>query len=335
MKRQVSITPQKYGRITYDFTATSLLIVNQTKYDCTEDQKYDAYWQNCENCPEGFWHPDIDSPGCVEKLPEEVDIGMILGIVFGVLSVCGVPVAWKISEKQRRINALFNNNKIAEECAIAVMDLRLGDLDYLHELEKPNTIQSAFIAITKQMKVYMEFMPKNLIANCQGSGSESGSIALSGSASSRTESVASRASRDERARRRSVVQAKGSQKLTTTFLRKKHITALALNSKGHLKSISGDVLAKHSRFLEKVTTIITAYKGIAETLSGDRMLAMWNTVNDTAGQAAYSCDAALALQLIQDGVTANVGIAKGSAQFGLFGGEGTKRYIFPRVQCTV
>ena len=323
LKRQTSITPQKYGRITYDFTATALLIVNQTKYDCTENQKYDAYWQNCENCPEGFWHPDIDSPACVEKLPEEVDIGMILGIVFGVLSVCGVPVVWKMTEKQRRINALFNNNKIAEECAVAVMDLRLDDLDYLHKLEKPNTIQSAFIAITKQMKVYMEFMPKNLIANCQGSGSESGSAHSGSEGSSRSES---RSSRDERSRHRSVMQAKGAQKLTTPFLRKKQITALALNSKGHLKSISDDVLAGHSQFLEKVTTIITAHKGIAETLSGDRMLAMWNTVNDTTGQAAHCCDAALALQSLQDGVTANVGIAKGSAQFGLFGGEGTKRY---------
>ena len=319
-------TPSLGDRMSLNMAGSALMMTNHTKYNCTENQKYDAYWQHCEDCPEGFWNPDRDRPACVEKLPSEVDIGMILGIVFGVLALLAIPIAWKMTEKQRRINALFNNNKIAEECAIAVMDLRLGDLDYLHELEKPNTIQSAFIAITKQMKVYMEFMPKNLIANCQASGSESGSIELSRCVSSRSENAGSRESRDERSRSSSVMQAKGSHKLTTTFLRKKHITALALNSRGHLQSMNGDVLAKHSQFLEKVTTIITAHKGIAEILSGDRMLAMWNTVNDTTGQAAHSCDAALALRLVQDGVTANVGIVKGSAQFGLFGGQGTKRY---------
>ena len=320
LKRQTSITPQKYGRITYDFTTTSLTILNDTKYNCTENQKYDAYWQHCEDCPEGFWHPDMDSPACVEKLPSEVDIGMILGIVFGVLALLVIPIAWKMTEKQRRINALFNNNKIAEECAIAVMDLRLGDLDYLHELEKPNTIQSAFIAITKQMKVYMEFMPKNLIANCQVSDSDTGVSEPS------VTHTASSVSNVANSRRGVVIQAKA-QKITTTFMRTKWITALTLNSKGHLKSISGDVLTKHSHFLEKFTTIITAHKGIAETLSGDRMLATWNTVTETANQAMHSCKAALALQLMQeDVITANVGIAKGSAQFGLFGGEGTKRY---------
>ena len=314
LKRQTSITPQKYGRITYDFTTTSLTIVNQTKYNCTENQKYDAYWQHCEDCPEGFWHPDMDSPACVEKLPSEVDIGMILGIVFGVLSVCGVPIAWKMTEKQRRINALFNNNKIAEECAIAVMDLRLGDLDYLHELEKPNTIQSAFIAITKQMKVYMEFMPKNLIANCQVSESDT-------SETEKSCDMSAESSQSHSLKRG--LQAK--VKMSTTFIKTKQITAFTLNSKGHLKIISDDMLTKHSHFIEQFTTIITAHKGIAETLSGDRMLATWNTVTETVNQAMHSCKAALALQKTLDN-TMSIGIAKGSAQFGLFGGEGTKRY---------
>ena len=305
-------TPSLGDRMSLNMAGSALMMTNHTKYNCTENQKYDAYWQHCEDCPEGFWNPDMDSPVCVEKFPSEVDIGLILGIVFGVLALLAIPIAWKMTEKQRRINALFNNNKIAEECAIAVMDLRLGDLDYLHELEKPNTIQSAFIAITKQMKVYMEFMPKNLIAECQGSESDSSESDDSGDNSQGSANSLKRG-----------LQAK--MKLTTIFLKTKRIAALTLNSKGHLKSISDDVLAKHSHFIEQFTTIITAHKGIAETLSGDRMLATWNTVTETVNQAMHSCKAAIDLQKALDN-TMYIGIAKGSAQFGLFGGEGTKQY---------
>ena len=314
-------TPFLSGAIWMNDTEAALILQNKTRDNCTKYQRYNAYWEDCVDCPPGFWHPEPDTEFCVEDVKDGENntiLVVVLAVLGGVVLLILIPIAWKMTEKQRRINALFNNNKIAEECAIAVMDLRLGDLDYLHELEKPNTIQSAFIAITKQMKVYMEFMPKNLIANCQVT-SDSDSAESESSHASHT-SVHSKSSNSLQNRGRHATL-----RLTTMFIKTKHITALALNSKGHLYNIRGDVVAKHSNFIEQFAEAITLNKGIAETLSGDRMLATWNTVTETVNQAMHSCKAALALQKALEN-TMYIGIAKGSALFGLFGGEGTKRY---------
>ena len=330
-------TPSLGDRMSLNMAGSALMMMNQTKYNCTENQKYDPHWQHCEDCPEGFWHPDMDSPACVEKLPSEVDIGMILGIVFGGLVLLVIPIAWKMTEKQRRINALFNNNKIAEECAIAVMDLRLGDLDYLHELEKPNTIQSAFIAITKQMKVYMEFMPKNLIANYKDTsddGSETRSTCKprSDALSSRRSSAATsrsglRRMADSSSRFSSEMQMQ-QRRVRATFAKRRRLSVLYLNSKGHTALCTADnAVSIHSYFIETFNRVVETNKGLAEPMCGDRVVAVWNTVVDRSNHAIFACKAARDLATFSErGIVPQIGVASGPSLFGLFGGTGTKKY---------
>ena len=326
--------------LTKGTVGTSLDVQNQTKADCTDEQKFDEIWQDCVTCPEGFWHPDPEAPHCVERAPGSTNIGLIIGIVIGILVVVGVPVAWKITEKQRRINALFNNNKIAEECAVAVMDLRLSDLDYLNELDKPNTIQSAFLSIVKQMKIYMEFMPKNLIANYQSSeegsdagetsdrrsGTFTGTHSINGDATTTAGSIrlSSRRSLEHLPNRRAKVS-------RTNYMRKKRVSILSLNSRSHTQlcaSLDSEAVVQlHSYYIETFNCVVELNKGLAEPMCGDRLVAVWNTVSDRANHCVLACKAAIGLRKMKEhNITPHVGLGAGSALFGLFGGSGTKKY---------
>eukprot|EP01061_Rhynchopus_euleeides_P024369 TRINITY_DN392_c0_g1_i9.p1 TRINITY_DN392_c0_g1~~TRINITY_DN392_c0_g1_i9.p1 ORF type:complete len:981 (+),score=333.05 TRINITY_DN392_c0_g1_i9:44-2986(+) len=322
-------TPQLDGRTSIR-QGQALLLQNQSRESCSNTQNHDAHWQYCEPCPPGLWHPDPDAPYCVER-SSSVDIAMIVGIVLGAVAVVAAPVVWKMTEKTRKINALYNNNKIAEECAVAVMDLRLSELDYLNDLPNPNRIQSAFVAIVRQMKLYMEFMPKNLIANYQAKDSDEtsehsntteklsctrGSISLSRQSSSS----------------RSAVSRRHPRVLKATYARKKRLSVLALNSRNHMTVCAAhdteSAVVFHSTYIEKFAAVVEANKGIAESMCGDRLAAAWNTVVDRASHAQLASHAGLQLQsqLKEHGVTPHIGISTGTALFGLFGGAGTKKY---------
>ena len=336
LKRQSTYTPHIDGLSINDFSGTWMNLLNKTREDCTVDERFLAEWSDCEPCEPGFWHPNVESEFCVEKLAtvkesgDGAPIGLILGVVFGVLVLLAIPVAWKMTEKQRRINALFNNNKIAEECAVAVVELRLSDLDYLLELDNPNKIQAAFISIVKQLKVYMAFMPKTLLADRQGA-SEVIQKEASGAASDTSSNRSSRSSICSRD--------KENIRQATNFTQRKSISMMCLNSRNHTalcdKSDSAGVV--HTALIENFTFTVATHKGVSEPMCGDRLVASWNTIVDRAGHCERACTAAHALvDRFTDpkksvlpawtAITPNIGIASGKVLFGLFGGTTTKKY---------
>eukprot|EP01061_Rhynchopus_euleeides_P024368 TRINITY_DN392_c0_g1_i8.p1 TRINITY_DN392_c0_g1~~TRINITY_DN392_c0_g1_i8.p1 ORF type:complete len:995 (+),score=288.06 TRINITY_DN392_c0_g1_i8:53-3037(+) len=339
MKRK-TYAPYIDGRIAFDDNAVTIAMRNQSLSDCSELEKHDPYWQDCVACEAGFWRPDATSNVCVERVSDSVNVLMIAGIVVGIVVFLAIPLVWKMTEKQRRINALFNNNKVAEECAVAVMELRLSDLDYLNELERPNTIQSAFISIAKQMKMYMEFMPKNLIANYQSSDDDTES-ALSGSRSGRlptsrhsASGSAARNSHDERTVSESRYHARRgvlAGAVKSNYARKKRVSVLALNSRSHSERCAAldaeGVRVLHSHLIENFNAIVDSFKGLAESMCGDRLLAAWNTVAERPSHGTLACKAAFQMRSMQEGnIVSHVGLTSGLAMFGLFGGTGTKKY---------
>ena len=342
MLREKVYTPSLPGLVSYNHGGVAMPMRNQSFGNCSKYEKHDAYWQDCFACETGFWRPDLTSNVCVEKTSEGVNVFMVVGIVLGVVVLLAVPLAWKMTEKQRRINALFNNNKVAEECAVAVMDLRLSDLDYLNDLPSPNTIQAAFIAIARQMKMYMEFMPKNLIANYQPSDEDDStavdkqSDVRSNSGHSKQSPSFSQSSAPSRVSHRAAANAAvNAGAVKSNYARKKRISVLALNSRSHTAKCapldSDGVRALHSRLIESFNSIVESSKGLAESMCGDRLLAAWNTVVYRSSHCTLACKAAATLSSLQKeegegGIVRHLGLSSGTALFGLFGGAGTRKY---------
>eukprot|EP01060_Flectonema_neradi_P011792 TRINITY_DN18781_c0_g1_i1.p1 TRINITY_DN18781_c0_g1~~TRINITY_DN18781_c0_g1_i1.p1 ORF type:complete len:996 (+),score=186.74 TRINITY_DN18781_c0_g1_i1:41-3028(+) len=334
LKANNPYTPHLDGLIIDEPEAEALIMINKSADNCTIYERHIPYWSDCERCEEGWWHPNAGDAFCVEKMND--GDGLLLVWILagvGVLLICiAIPISWKSTSKSRKIRQLYDNNKIAEECAAAVVELRLSDLDYLNELEKPNTIQRSFISIVEQMKLYIDFMPKALIVNVQDemvdpldTSVKSASAPLSLSMSNTT---------------RDITQSTNNPLLRTTatdfsekinYVRRKRVTMLAINCRELLKFETADTLTEklHSGYLETFNTVISAHFGVTEAGCGDRLLAGWNTVNDKCSTTQKVCAATAAHKLscsLLEPLHINIGLGHGEAKVGLCGSRGARKY---------
>ena len=171
LKGRAKYYPAVSSRITVAMKGDSLIMVNHTRYNCTIRQKLNTHWSDCVDCPEGFWHPDVDSPACVEELSSGVNVARILFIIGAGLVVIMVPVVWKLTEKQRRINALYKNSVVAEKCAKAIGAMQLEEVQFLKDIPHPNGIQKAFIEIIGNLMMYRPYLPAALLRTSECSSS--------------------------------------------------------------------------------------------------------------------------------------------------------------------
>ena len=320
-----------------DGNREALEMTNKTAANCTIYEKHLPYWSDCESCPDGYWHPNSGDDPCIKIIKSKTDFPLfwILIASGGFILLIAVPVGWKLTERSRRIRHLYNNNRIAEECAAAVVELRLSDLDYLSNLEKPNTIQQSFIKIVEQMKIYMDFMPKALIVNVHDEGIDA--LDTSVKSISVPVSLSLSISRDTREvtqstnplLRSTVTVTDLSEKIN--HIRRKRITVLAANCRDLLKFDTADTLTEkiHSAYLETFNTIVEAHHGVTEGGCGDRLIAGWNTVNDKCSTTQKVCAVTAAHKLSTsqlDPLCIDVGIGHGEAKVGLCGGRGARKY---------
>ena len=304
-----------------------------TAENCSGLEYFLPEWADCKACVAGFFRP-AGATECVHETVSTTDTvtntWLIVGLVAGALVLLFAPLVWKMTEKSRRIRQLYNNNKVAEECAIAVKELRLSDLDYLRDLQKPNTIQTAFIDIATQMKIYVDFMPKTLIANVRdepastvrpNNDDEAVRAIDAESSLSSTESLRSR-------------KADGS--IHTCFVRQKQVSVMCTNSRSHRTKCEGmdptSLIEFHSTYMEIFHAAVESQHGVAEAASGDRLIAGWNAVTTAvnhrqlAVRAAYLIKVGCEKHSFAAPLLVNIGVGAGTAKVGLFGGRGTRKF---------
>ena len=287
---------------------TYLNLLNKTADDCDEYSKYIPEWSDCETCPEGTWQPLSNYDDCTHIAHEEgYNKLMIILLSIGSFCIVVIPILWKYTEANRRLRKLYNTNKIAEECSLAVVELRLSDLEYLKGLENPNNVQAAFIKIVQQMKYYMDFMPKTLLAVVHDD--DEGELMRTVS----EESMTSRSSTVNNHKQRN-------------FSKTKRISIVAINSRDHLIRIKSETC--HGKYLEMCNSIIEQNAGVIQSISGDRIIAGWNTASDRAFHAKLAASASYTLTESLSGINvdAHIGISTGNAQVGLYGGAGVRQF---------
>ena len=95
--------------------------------------------------------------------------GIVIGCsIAGVASVIGIFIALKLHQSRQQVGKLRTDGMVAEDCARAIAEMKIDEVDYLHDLEHPSNIQQYFIEIIKSLKVYRCFLPDALLAQLQG-----------------------------------------------------------------------------------------------------------------------------------------------------------------------
>eukprot|EP01060_Flectonema_neradi_P031994 TRINITY_DN5001_c1_g1_i8.p1 TRINITY_DN5001_c1_g1~~TRINITY_DN5001_c1_g1_i8.p1 ORF type:complete len:1037 (+),score=148.50 TRINITY_DN5001_c1_g1_i8:54-3113(+) len=102
--------------------------------------------------------------GCKQKT---VFPTWVFGIVGAVVVIIGIVVLWFTTKQQRKMTALYNNNRVATECADAIAWMRLDEVSYLSKLPNPNKIQRAFIKIINTLEEYKNYMPSSLLVESE------------------------------------------------------------------------------------------------------------------------------------------------------------------------
>ena len=92
-------------------------------------------------------------------------------IVIGALLIVAVVAGavWRARSSQRAYLRQFDNNVVAENCALAIAAMDFEKVRYLRDIEKPNGIQQAFIDIVSILRVYRPYLPAALFSDIKGS----------------------------------------------------------------------------------------------------------------------------------------------------------------------
>eukprot|EP01065_Artemidia_motanka_P041691 TRINITY_DN542_c1_g6_i1.p1 TRINITY_DN542_c1_g6~~TRINITY_DN542_c1_g6_i1.p1 ORF type:complete len:1380 (+),score=192.23 TRINITY_DN542_c1_g6_i1:45-4142(+) len=69
----------------------------------------------------------------------------------------------KMRRDVNKIQRLVSDKQVAEEAATAIAEMRLEDLDYLSQVQKPTPIQLAFANIVETLMEYRTFLPGHLL----------------------------------------------------------------------------------------------------------------------------------------------------------------------------
>ena len=252
-----------------------------------------------------------DPPELVQVLDSQDLTPMVLGLSIGLggLLICVVTCAYVhnklfAARTQEEIDRLKSNNEMAEDLAAAVACMDLEAVEYLHMLERPNRIQSAFITITRNLREYRAYMPSSLliantpdteedVSNNSPRSSHAGSIGHSGVASqSVVSSVLSRSSMSSKKEPvRTIV--------TALSLAKKSFSCTVINViefRKHTSNLTDkDLIALHTQILESHLKIAQQTRGVADGFAGDRLLISHGAVKQLGSHARMSCSPVHAL----------------------------------------
>eukprot|EP01062_Namystynia_karyoxenos_P067529 TRINITY_DN614_c0_g2_i1.p1 TRINITY_DN614_c0_g2~~TRINITY_DN614_c0_g2_i1.p1 ORF type:complete len:1040 (+),score=209.94 TRINITY_DN614_c0_g2_i1:92-3211(+) len=128
--------------------------------------------QGCELCPEGWYNGGEGNTGCPIEVLTQSWIARnwwVLVLAFGGAAiVIAPPLVFIFTSQSRRMRALYNNSRVAEECAESIAAMRLEEVRWIEDIPNPNRIQRAFIKIIVALKEYRSFLPPALFAMRNG-----------------------------------------------------------------------------------------------------------------------------------------------------------------------
>lgn len=287
----------------------------------------------CPVCQAGYENKTVAGAfNCVRIIPasgdEEFPVFMypVFAGVFLLLVLGGALFYWKQTAAQRRIKKLFDNNRVAEECAENIASMQLDMLDFLFELENPNRIQAAFMSIVQSLKMYRDFMPASLLggdeedegedegeskAGISGVGKTGGGQSASGagiqtkSKMSNFQSRRSGATGTAATNRRTQVgydrnkpgAGAAAISLTALALKKKKASFAVVNVVNYVavtKELSqNSVLENHSHVLATLLQVLKACKGNPDGFQADRMYTSFSTVREQSSHRLLAAHAAI------------------------------------------
>ncbi|KAJ9463902.1 hypothetical protein DIPPA_03282 [Diplonema papillatum] len=131
----------------------------------------------CHECPGGTTNYNEGSWACHEVHgPGSTQVLIISCSVAAFVVLVVAPVAfWRVTSDRRRMNRMYSNHVLAENCAYAIAEMRLEDVAYIANIAKPNDIQLAFIQILDNLTEYRKYLPQSLLDRQNRGGGSGGS----------------------------------------------------------------------------------------------------------------------------------------------------------------
>eukprot|EP01062_Namystynia_karyoxenos_P031708 TRINITY_DN2348_c0_g1_i1.p1 TRINITY_DN2348_c0_g1~~TRINITY_DN2348_c0_g1_i1.p1 ORF type:complete len:1288 (+),score=272.94 TRINITY_DN2348_c0_g1_i1:78-3866(+) len=160
-------TPQVKSIQVFGDTRETFRLPELTASDCGPKQRFLPEWGDCTDCPEGMEQSAISPEECIFPPSDSaITTWVLVVIVAGAITLAALvaaPLAWRATKEGRERRRLFDNNRIAEEAAEKIALMRLHELDWLYEVQRPNRIQASFINIVNNLKQYRPYLPESLL----------------------------------------------------------------------------------------------------------------------------------------------------------------------------
>eukprot|EP01060_Flectonema_neradi_P017960 TRINITY_DN2478_c0_g1_i8.p1 TRINITY_DN2478_c0_g1~~TRINITY_DN2478_c0_g1_i8.p1 ORF type:complete len:1269 (+),score=245.38 TRINITY_DN2478_c0_g1_i8:55-3861(+) len=244
----------------------------------------------------------------------------VFGIIGAVIVLAGGIGFWFSTKQQRKMAALYNNNRVAEECAEAIAFMRLEEVSYLSQLPNPNKIQTAFLKIIQTLEEYKNYMPSSLLVESESSSTETDEVKSKPSGQGSTIRGSERSNLTANPRRLAHLQVAG--------LKQKQVTVMAANIVGFRNFNEAKMNDSHSEYLQEVLSRVKLNKGIPEAFSGDRIQVSWNAVTNctTHRQMAYTSAIEISQHTFEKGFCVQAGCSTSSAGVGNMGVVGMKKF---------
>eukprot|EP01062_Namystynia_karyoxenos_P062646 TRINITY_DN55524_c0_g1_i1.p1 TRINITY_DN55524_c0_g1~~TRINITY_DN55524_c0_g1_i1.p1 ORF type:complete len:1216 (+),score=223.01 TRINITY_DN55524_c0_g1_i1:71-3718(+) len=121
--------------------------------------------QACQECPEGRTNHNAGSTSCpVTKSWAERHWWVILLVsLAGLVLVAAPPLACAFGRQRKRMLVLIDDNALAETCAESIAAMRLEEVAWIHDIDRPNRIQQAFTTIVDVLSLYRSFLPRSVL----------------------------------------------------------------------------------------------------------------------------------------------------------------------------
>eukprot|EP01062_Namystynia_karyoxenos_P067523 TRINITY_DN614_c0_g1_i1.p1 TRINITY_DN614_c0_g1~~TRINITY_DN614_c0_g1_i1.p1 ORF type:complete len:939 (+),score=268.43 TRINITY_DN614_c0_g1_i1:37-2853(+) len=308
--------------------------------------------QVCQKCPDGWFNRGTGNWECpFEVLTETWLVAnwwVLIIILGGACLVIVPPLVFVFTRQSRRMRALYNNNRVAEECAESIAAMRLDEVGWIEDIPNPNKIQLAFVKIVSVLKQYKSYLPASLFAMQGDSDSEGDEQSPTGSGNDVDAAGVRKTQVQPRRPSGSVVgSAHSSGKSSKTVgdknrgravpcgidanLTRKLVAVLWAGTTGtheHLKAKTSQIAA--TAFHHMVGAMLQAVegnRGVLDHISGDRAMVAFGAAR-TGSNRLLSVRCALG---IADGVKGaggrpHVGAERGQAYVGTIGTDTTRKH---------
>eukprot|EP01062_Namystynia_karyoxenos_P067526 TRINITY_DN614_c0_g1_i4.p1 TRINITY_DN614_c0_g1~~TRINITY_DN614_c0_g1_i4.p1 ORF type:complete len:928 (+),score=268.96 TRINITY_DN614_c0_g1_i4:94-2877(+) len=309
--------------------------------------------QNCQKCAGGWFNRGTGNSECPYEVLTESWVArnwwVLIIIVGGAVLVIAPLLIFLFTRQSRRMQALYNNNRVAEECAESIAAMRLDEVGWIEDIPHPNRIQLSFVRIVSVLKQYKSYLPASLFAMQGDSDSEGEEPSRTGSNVAGTEKLEPGIRRLQVQPRKasgSVVGSTTSSRSSRTHggnkgravpcgidtaLSRKAVAVLWAGSAGtheHLKAKTSHIAA--AAFHHMVGAMLQAVdmgRGVLDHISGDRAMVSFGAAR-TGSNRLLSVRCALG---IADGVKGaggrpHVGAERGQAYVGTIGTDTTRKH---------